>query len=82
MESKGFKLKANRYGLSVLGNIIGMLIIKSYDRAHRVYQSMIAKGYTGNPGTIVNFKMQAKDYAISLPMMFIAIFMHTYHLVL
>lgn len=82
MESKGFKLKANRYGLSVLGNIIGMLIIKSYDRAHRVYQSMIAKGYTGNPGTIVNFKMQAKDYAISLPMILIAIFMHTYHLVL
>lgn len=82
MGSKGFKLKANIYGLSLLGNIIGMLIIKSYDRAQRVYQSMISKGYTGNPATIVNFKLQAKDYAIGLPMIFIALFMHTYHLVL
>jgi cobalt/nickel transport system permease protein len=82
MESKGFKLKANKYGLSVLGNIIGMLIIKSYDRAQRVYQSMIAKGYTGNPGTMVNFKLQAKDYAIALPLIFIALFMHTYQVVL
>jgi cobalt/nickel transport system permease protein len=82
MGSKGFKLKANRYGLSVLGNIIGMLIIKSYDRAQRVYQSMISKGYTGNPGTIVNFQMQTKDYAIALSMILIALLMHTYHLVL
>ncbi|WP_445474438.1 cobalt ECF transporter T component CbiQ [Methanococcoides methylutens] len=82
MESKGFKLKANRYGLSVLGNMIGMLIIKSYDRAQRVYHSMISKGYTGNPKTIVNFELRTKDYTIALSMILIALLMHTYHLVL
>lgn len=79
--AKGFSFKTNRYGLSILGNLIGMLILKSYDRAERVYQSMVAKGYTGNPATLVTFEIKAKDYIISASLISFAILLHTYHLV-
>lgn len=79
--AKGFSFKTNRYGLSILGNLIGMLILKSYDRAERVYQSMVAKGYTGNPATLATFEMKAKDYIISASMIGFAVLLHTYHLV-
>lgn len=82
MECKGFKLSTNLHGLSILGNILGMLIIKSYDRTSRVYQSMVSKGYDGKPKSINHFEMAAKDYVLSICMVMIAIFVHTYQLVL
>jgi len=33
----------------VVGQMIGSLFIRSYDRGERVYQAMIARGYTGLP---------------------------------
>lgn len=82
MECKGFSLKANYHGLSIFGNMLGMIIIKSYDRTRRVYESMIAKGYTGKPRTLVHLKMSKKDYVLSTCMVGIAIFVHAYQLVL
>ncbi|WP_407355356.1 cobalt ECF transporter T component CbiQ [Methanolobus sp. WCC5] len=81
MECKGFTLKANYHGLSIFGNILGMLIIKSYDRTNRVYQAMVSKGYTGKPKTLIHLKMSAKDYALSTCIMGIAILVHAYQLV-
>ena len=81
MECKGFSLKANYHGLSIFGNMLGMIIIKSYDRTRRVYESMVAKGYSGRPRTLVHLKMGAKDYVLSTCMVGIAIFVHTYQLI-
>ncbi|AKB85654.1 cobalt ECF transporter T component CbiQ [Methanococcoides methylutens] len=64
MAAKGFKLKANRHSLSIIGNIVGMILVRSYERAERVYHSMSSKGYTGESRTIVKFKMQTADYGI------------------
>jgi cobalt/nickel transport system permease protein len=81
--SKGFSPKTNRYGLSILGNLIGMLILKSYDRAERVYRAMVAKGYTGsNPATLTTFEMKTKDYVTGISAIAFAIILHTYPLVL
>lgn len=76
MSSKGFKLKLNIYTLSILGNLIGMLIVKSYERAENVYNSMISKGYTGKQKTLAKFNMVTKDYALSIVLIGIAIFPH------
>jgi cobalt/nickel transport system permease protein len=81
MECKGFTLKANYHGLSIFGNLLGMLIIKSYDRTNRVYQAMVSKGYTGRPMTLINLRMSTKDYVLSTCMVGIAIFVHAYQLV-
>jgi len=61
MRAKGYKFRLNRFGLTMIGNLIGMLLIKSYERAERVYQSMIAKGYTGKPMSFSSFRITATD---------------------
>lgn len=33
----------------VLGNMLGMLFIRTYDRGDRIYQAMLARGYQGIP---------------------------------
>jgi cobalt/nickel transport system permease protein len=82
IRSKGFRPSTGKYALSITGNLIGMLLVKSYDRAERVYQAMIAKGYTGKPCTIVEFHMKAKDYLAGIIIISVAIMLHIYHLVL
>ncbi|AEH61773.1 cobalt ABC transporter, inner membrane subunit CbiQ [Methanosalsum zhilinae DSM 4017] len=73
MYARGFNLKLNMYSLSVLGNMVGMLLIKSYDRGERVYRSMIARGYTGNPRLFTSFNMITKDYILSAVMLATAV---------
>lgn len=78
MYCRGFHIKLNRYSLSVIGNMVGMLLIKSYDRGERVYRSMIARGYTGKPGLIIDFNMLPKDYYLSIVLITIAISLHVF----
>ncbi len=61
MRAKGFTFTFSRYGLGMIGNLIGMLLIKSYERAERVYQAMIAKGYTGKPISFATFRVTVTD---------------------
>jgi len=82
MSCKGFVLKANRYALSMLGNLLGMLIVKSYERALRVHKSMISKGYTGSPGTITQFNMAVKDYVLVVSIIGTAILLRMYSVIL
>ncbi len=82
MSCKGFVLKANMYALSMLGNVVGMLIVKSYERADRVYKSMISKGYTGSPMTMAKFNMVGKDYALTVLIIGIAILLRMYSVIL
>jgi len=61
MRAKGFKFSFSRHGFTMMGNLIGMLLIKSYERAERVYQAMISKGYTGDPVTFSSFRIRPAD---------------------
>ena len=62
MRAKGYKFNFSRTAFFILGNLIGMLLIKSYERAERVYQAMISKGYIGKPLSFSTFKIQITDY--------------------
>ena len=61
MRAKGYAFRFTRHGLAMIGNGIGMLLIKSYERAERVYQAMIGKGYTGRPISFSSFTVTATD---------------------
>lgn len=37
----------NRETVRAVGQVLGVLVIRSYDRAERVYRAMLARGYTG-----------------------------------
>ncbi len=82
MYTRGFKMKLNQYSLNVLGNMIGMLLVKSYDRGERVYRSMISRGYTGNPRLFTDFRMVMTDYLLSTVLLATALSVHFFPLIM
>lgn len=62
MRSKGFVMKANMYTLHTMGNFIGSLLIRSFERTSRVYSAMLSKGYQGELHTLVSFKANGGDF--------------------
>jgi len=54
----GGKLKRQ---IKVIANIIGLLFIRTYERAERVYQNMISRGFDGKTRTINNLNFSVFD---------------------
>lgn len=52
--------------IKVLANIIGVLFIKTYERAESVYLAMCSRGFTGKIRTIDNFQLKIKDFCFLL----------------
>jgi cobalt/nickel transport system permease protein len=42
-------MSSKRWQRLVVGNMMGSLFLRTYDRGDRVYQAMLARGYTGVP---------------------------------
>lgn len=40
---------SNRYQRMVVGNMVGALFIRTYERGERIHQAMLARGYSGLP---------------------------------
>jgi len=56
----------------VAGNMAGQLFLRSYERSDRVYNAMLARGYTGRLNTINPHEMHRVDYVtIALALIFI-----------
>lgn len=62
MRSKGFVMGANMNTLRTMGNFVGALLIRSFERTSRVYSAMLSKGYEGELHSMVSFKTQGKDF--------------------
>ncbi|KAF1076392.1 cobalt ECF transporter T component CbiQ [Methanogenium sp. MK-MG] len=80
MRAKGYTFRFNRHGLTIIGNLIGMLLINSYERAERVYQAMIAKGYTGNPISFSPFRVTIPDCLFCAAVITLAVGVHINYL--
>ncbi|MDV0445601.1 Energy-coupling factor transporter transmembrane protein EcfT [Methanimicrococcus sp. At1] len=76
MASKGFRPRLSLRMFSSIANMLGMLLIKSFERGDEVYRSMVAKGYTGKPTIITENKMKIKDYAIVSIVLILAAAIH------
>lgn len=76
IEVRNYKKHASSYKFRVLGNAIGMLLVRSYERGERIFQSMVARGYIGKIKTLDKFKMYPKDWAKASTLIFIAILIH------
>jgi cobalt/nickel transport system permease protein len=58
----------------ILGNIIGVLFIRTLDRGERIYQAMLARGYRGIPPVEKLPKLQGQDFwAIGLTVIWIVL---------
>lgn len=62
MKARGFVAKADLYTLKVLGNFVGTLIIRSFERTERIYKAMLSKGYRGEFHTLNEFALTSPDY--------------------
>lgn len=47
MWMRAFRPRTNLHTLRAFGNLVGMLVVKGFDRSERVYQAMKCRGYTG-----------------------------------
>lgn len=76
MTAKGFRPKLSMRMFSSIANMLGMLLIKSFERGDDVYRSMVAKGYTGKPTIITENKLRGKDYALISLALIVAVLIH------
>lgn len=49
----------------VAGNMAGQLFLRSYERSDRIYNAMIARGYSGHLYTLNPHEMKSRDYFAS-----------------
>ena len=47
--------------LKTIGNMVGTLFLRSYERGERVYGAMVARGFEGQTRTLTNLRFQAVD---------------------
>ena len=59
--------------LRTIGNMIGTLFIRSYERGERVYAAMLARGYVGRTRTLnrLNFRLADVYFGIGFGLVII-----------
>ena len=62
MQIRGFQRRSRVETLQVMGNFLGMLFVRSFERTHRVYDAMQARGYQGRFPAPFYFKVTAGDW--------------------
>ncbi len=61
MSARGFVKRADRRTLRVMGDFVGTLLVRSFERTERIYKAMLSKGYQGEFHTLVVFNATSKD---------------------
>ena len=62
MTARGFKPRTNRHTYRSYAWLVGMLLVKSWDRAERVHGAMRCRGFLGRFYTLTEFTTHPKDY--------------------
>lgn len=62
MQVRGFQRRRNVETLRVMGNFLGMLFVRSFERTQRVYDAMQARGYQGRFPAPFYFKVTTGDW--------------------
>jgi cobalt/nickel transport system permease protein len=62
MSARGFVKKPDGRTLRVVGNFVGTLLVRSFERTERIYKAMLSKGYQGEFHTLVTFEAHGHDW--------------------
>ena len=65
MDSRNFGLN-RRNIIKTMGNMIGMLFIRSYERAERIYAAMLSRGYNGEIVVVNQLRFRLPDAYFTL----------------
>ncbi|MFV0438162.1 MAG: cobalt ECF transporter T component CbiQ [Desulfopila sp.] len=66
MRVRGFVPATNVATMKTMGNFLGMLFVRSFDRTQRVYDAMLSRGYNGQFPSFIHFATTGKDWAKGL----------------
>lgn len=61
MQIRCFHPKTSLHTYKSYAYLVGMLLIKSYERSLRIYQAMLCRGFKGQYPTFHHFRMQRRD---------------------
>jgi len=61
MKIRGFEPRTNLHTYKTFAYLVGMLLVKSSDRAKRVHNAMLCRGFNGRFYSLSNFSITKKD---------------------
>jgi cobalt/nickel transport system permease protein len=62
MRIRGFRPKTNLHTYKTFGYLIGMLLIRSYERSERIWNAMLCRGFQGRFYLLDHFKAEGRDF--------------------
>lgn len=65
MHVRGFRARANLHTLRSFGYLVGMLLIRALDRAERVWQAMLCRGFSGQFSPMHARRVRKHDVALA-----------------
>jgi len=65
MRVRGFSARINRHTVNGMANLVGSLLIRSFDRAERVHKAMLCRGYDGVIWVRADFSFKTVDLLFS-----------------
>ena len=64
MRARCFRPHPDRHTYGSLANLIGMLIVRSFERSERIYEAMLCRGFHGHFPVIGHFHLHRVDYVM------------------
>jgi cobalt/nickel transport system permease protein len=61
LKIRGFRPKATMHTYRTYAYLVGMLLVKSYDRSERIQKAMLCRGFTGRFYTLSEFSLKSSD---------------------
>ena len=73
LKVRGFRPSTNMHTYKTFANLVGMLLVRSWERSERIYSAMICRGFNGDFYSIAEFKSARLDYMFLLLSMTVGI---------
>jgi len=64
MKIRGFRLKTDMHTYRAYAYLVGMLLVRSFDRSKRILQAMKCRGFKGRFYILHHYQMKSYDYAL------------------
>ncbi len=68
MKVRAFKPRTSAHTYRSYAWLLGMLLVRSYERSERIYQAMLCRGFHGHFPVLHHFRLHALDLAFALAM--------------
>lgn len=75
MKLRGFRPGTNMHTYRSYAYLVGMLLVRSYERSQRIYRAMLCRGFKGHFPLISHFHLHKTDIAFGILMAGITTFM-------